>query len=58
MVGKAYGETNHIAQLNNSLRPCISRLVRQTLSFSKQESMLNLHFKRFAYHYNLEPYQP
>jgi len=57
-VGKESGQTNHIERLNNTLRQRISRLVRKTLSFSKRESMLNLHFKLFAYHYNLEHYQP
>lgn len=58
LVGKESGQTNHIERLNNTLRQRISRLVRKTLSFSKKESMLNLHFKLFAYHYNLEHYQP
>ncbi|MCW5924309.1 MAG: IS1 family transposase [Saprospiraceae bacterium] len=53
MVGKETGLTNHVERLNNTLRQRISRLVRKTLSFSKKEYMLNLHFKRFAYHYNL-----
>jgi insertion element IS1 protein InsB len=54
MVGKETRETAPIERLNNTLRQRISRLVRKTLSFSKTESMLNLHFKFFAYHYNLQ----
>jgi insertion element IS1 protein InsB len=34
-VGKESGQTNHIERLNNTLRQRISRLVRQSLSFSK-----------------------
>jgi insertion element IS1 protein InsB len=52
-VGKETGLTNHVERLNNTLRQRISRFVRKTLSFSKKEYMLNLHFKLFAYHYNL-----
>jgi insertion element IS1 protein InsB len=54
LVGKDTGETAHIERLNNTLRQRVSRLVRKTLSFSKQEYMLNLHLKLFFYHYNLE----
>jgi insertion element IS1 protein InsB len=53
-VGKETGQTNHIERLNNTLRQRVSRLVRKTLSFSKKEYMLNLHFKLFAYFYNQE----
>jgi IS1 family transposase len=44
-VGKETGETAHIERLNNTLRQRIGRMVRKTLSFSKKEYMLNLHFK-------------
>jgi insertion element IS1 protein InsB len=54
LVGKETGLTNHVERLNNTLRQRISRFVRKTLSFSKKEYMLNLHFKLFAYHYNLD----
>jgi len=54
LVGKETGETAHIERRNNTLRPRLSRLVRKTLSFSKGEDMLNLHFKLFAYFYNLD----
>lgn len=53
-VGKETGHTAHIERLNNTLRQRLSRLVRRTLSFSKREYMLNLHFKLFAYFYNLD----
>jgi insertion element IS1 protein InsB len=53
-VGKETGQTNHIERCNNTLRQRISRLVRKTLSFSKKEYMLNLHFKLFALSYNQE----
>jgi insertion element IS1 protein InsB len=51
-VGKETGQTNHIERFNNTLRQRVSRLVRKTLSFSKKEYMLNLHFKLFAFFYN------
>lgn len=53
-AGKESGQTNHVERLNNILRQRMSRLVRKSLSFSKKEYMLNLHFKLFAFHYNLE----
>ena len=52
-VGKQTGETAHVERLNNTIRQRFSRLVRKTLSFSKREYMLNLHFKLWAYYYNL-----
>jgi IS1 family transposase len=52
-VGKETGETAHVERLNNTIRQRFSRLVRKTLSFSKREYMLNLHFKLWAYSYNL-----
>jgi IS1 family transposase len=51
---KETGQTAHIERLNNTLRQRLSRLVRKTLSFSKRVYLLNLHFKLFAYFYNLE----
>lgn len=53
-VGKETGETAHVERLNNTLRQRIARLVRKTLSFSKKQYMLNLHFKLFAFHYNFD----
>ena len=35
-VGKETGLTNYIERLNNTLRQRVSRLVRETLSFSKK----------------------
>jgi hypothetical protein len=29
-------------------------MVRKTLSFSKKEDRLNIHFKLFAFYYNIE----
>ena len=52
-VGKETGETAHVERLNNTVRQRLSRLVRRTLSFSKKEYMLNLHFKLFAFYYNI-----
>ena len=52
-VGKETGATAHVERLNNTIRQRFSRLVRKTLSFSKREYMLNLHFKLWAYYYNL-----
>ena len=52
-VGKETGETAHIERLNNTIRQRFSRMVRKSLSFSKKEYMLNLHFKLWAYYYNL-----
>ena len=45
-------QTNHVERLNNTIRQRFSRLVRKTLSFSKKEYMLNLHFKLWAFQYN------
>ena len=53
-VGKETGETAPVERLNNTIRQRFSRMVRKCLSFSKKEYMLNLHFKLFAYNYNLE----
>lgn len=51
-VGKASGQTNHIERFNNTLRQRCSRLVRETLSFSKK---LDNHIGAiwtFIHHYN------
>ena len=51
-VGKPSGKTNHIERFNNTMRQRISRLVRKTLSFSKQ---LENHIGAiwyFIHHYN------
>jgi insertion element IS1 protein InsB len=39
-VGKETGKTNHIERFNNTLRQRISRLVRKTLSFSKNSKII------------------
>ena len=51
-VGKETGKTNHIERFNNTMRQRISRLVRGTLSFSKN---INNHIGaiwNFVHHYN------
>jgi IS1 family transposase/transposase-like protein len=51
-VGKDSGKTNHIERFNHTLRQRVSRLVRQTLSFSKK---LENHIGAiwyFVHHYN------
>ena len=53
-VGKETGLTNHIERLNNTLRQRVSRLVRESLSFSKK---LNNHIGAiwyFVHGYNAE----
>jgi len=53
-VGKATGLTNHIERLNNTFRQRVSRLVRESLSFSKK---LNNHIGAiwyFIHGYNAE----
>ena len=52
LVPKSSGQTNHIEQLNNTLRQRISRLVHKSLSFSRK---LNNHIGAiwyFIHHYN------
>jgi insertion element IS1 protein InsB len=51
-AGKESGQTNHIERFNNTLRQRVSRLVRETLSFSKK---LENHIGAiwyFIHHYN------
>ncbi len=53
-VGKETGQTNHIERLNNILRQRVSRLVRESISFSKK---LNNHIGAiwyFIHGYNAE----
>ena len=51
-VGKETGLTNHIERLNNTFRQRCSRLVRETLSFSKKiENHLGAIWY-FTHHYN------
>ena len=46
-------KTHHVERLNNTLRPRVSRLVRETLSFSKQLAQHIGAIKYFICHYNL-----
>jgi insertion element IS1 protein InsB len=47
-------KTNHIKRFNNTLRQRVSRLVRETLSFSKKLAHHIGAIKYFICHYNLE----
>ena len=51
---KKVRKTNHIERFNNTLRQCVSRLVRETLSFSKKLAHHIGAIKYFICHYNLE----
>jgi len=51
---KGSGKTSHVERFNNTLRQTFSRLVRKALSFSKKLYMLHLHFKLWAYIYNIK----
>lgn len=51
-AGKEQGYTNHIERFNNTLRQRCSRLVRQTLSFSKKLENHIGAIKYFICHYN------
>ena len=53
-VYKDSGETNHIERFNNTLRQRISRLVRETLSFSKKVENHIGAIWYFIHHYNAE----
>jgi insertion element IS1 protein InsB len=52
MTKKAH-KTKHVERLNNTLRPRVSRLVRDTLSFSKKLANHIGAIKYFICHYNL-----
>lgn len=51
-VGKESGQTNHIERFNNTLRQRVSRLVRETLSFSKKLTNHIGAIWMFIHHYN------
>jgi IS1 family transposase len=51
-VGKDSGQTNHVERLNNTLRQHINRLVRKTLSFSKNVENHIGAIWYFIHHYN------
>ncbi|CAK0765330.1 insertion element IS1 protein InsB [Gammaproteobacteria bacterium] len=52
VVGKDSGQTNHIERLNCTLRQRISRLVRKSLSFSKNIANHIGAIWYFIHHYN------
>jgi hypothetical protein len=51
-VGKETGKTSYIERFNNTLRQRVGRLVRKTLSFSKQLSNHIGAVWYFVHHYN------
>ena len=53
-ITKKARKTNHIERFNNTLRQRVSRLVRETLSFSKTLANHIGAIKYFICHYNLE----
>ena len=53
-ITKQARKTNHIERFNNMLRQRVSRLVRETLSFSKKLAHHIGAIKYFICHYNLE----
>ena len=53
-ITKQARTTNHIERFNNTLRQRLSRLVRDTLSFSKKVENHIGAIKFFICHYNLE----
>ena len=52
-ITKHARKTNHIERFNNTLRQRVSRLVRETLSFSKKLAHHIGDIKYFICHYNL-----
>jgi insertion element IS1 protein InsB len=52
-ITKKARKTNHIERFNNTLRQRVSRLVRETLSFSKNLAHHIGAIKFFICHYNL-----
>jgi len=52
-ISKLTRKTNHIERFNNTLRQCVSRLVREALSFSKKLANHIGAMKLFICHYNL-----
>jgi insertion element IS1 protein InsB len=52
-ISKLARKTNHIERFNNTLRQRVSRLVRETLSFSKKLAHHIGAIKLFICHYNL-----
>lgn len=52
--GKNEGQTNHVERFNLTLRQRVSRLVRKTLSYSKNLLCLIRHMRLFLIRYNCE----
>jgi len=52
-ITKHARQTNHIERFNNTLRQRVSRLVRETLAFSKKLANHIGAIKYFICHYNL-----
>jgi insertion element IS1 protein InsB len=53
VITKKARKTNHIERFNNTLRQRLSRVVRETLSFSKKLAHHIGAIKYFICHYNL-----
>jgi insertion element IS1 protein InsB len=53
-VGKETGQTAHIERWNNTLRQRLGRFVRETLAFSKSQTMHEICLGLFIHRYNLE----
>src|SRR5215510_1648235 len=53
-ISKLARKTNHVKRFNNTLRQRVSRLVRETFSFSKKLANHIGAIKYFICHYNLE----
>jgi insertion element IS1 protein InsB len=51
-VGKESGQTAHIERFNNTLRQRCAKLVRKTLSLSKDEHWHEVRIRLFIDHYN------
>jgi hypothetical protein len=52
--GKEAGQTNHVERFNGTLRQRLSRLVRDTLSFSKKRQMHKVCLYLFLHGYNTD----
>jgi len=53
-IGKETGKTAHVERWNCTLRQCLARFVRKTLSFSKSILMHTICLDLFLYRYNLD----
>jgi len=53
-ITKHAHKTNHLERFHNTLRQCLARLVRETLSCSKKVEHHSGAIKFFICHYNLE----